>query len=144
MTAAVAALVIAAGVAAYVMTHSGSSSPGRASKASRSSAEVYGTFGAFGVAYGVRSRQLLARFGPPDQRRGGCWIYRISGQTFHGTKLGPQLAGVDAVRYCFYSGVLAIIEDHWRKTNGKYPYREPWAAPITYGCGGHACVRPQL
>jgi len=138
VTAAVAALVIAAGVAAYVVTHSGSSSPGRASKASRSSAEVYGTFGAFGVAYGARESQLLTRFGPPDQKRNGCWIYRIRNGEFHGIKLIPQIAGMDTVRYCFYTSVVAVIEDHWR--SGTYnPQQGPWLAPVTWGCGNGPC-----
>ena len=100
--------------------------------------EVYGTFGAFGVADGARGSQVLRRFGAPDQKRNSCWIYRIRGGMFHGIKIIPQIAGMDAVRYCFYDGVVAIIEDHWRP--GTYnPQLGPWTAPVTYGCGDGPC-----
>ena len=136
--AAIAALVIAAGVAAFLVTRSGSSSPDRPSKADRSSKEIYGTFGAFNIVSGMHANQVAARLGAPDQTRNSCWIYRIHGETFHGIKIIAQIAGMDAVRYCFYDGVVAIIEDHWRK--GTYNTQiGPWQAPVTYGCGNGPC-----
>jgi hypothetical protein len=136
----VAGLVTVGAVAVLVIAWPGSSSrSGSQSKTSKqTSKEVYGTFGTFGVAYGVHGSQLLEEFGAPDQKRGGCWIYRIRGGEFHGIKLIPQIAGMDAVRYCFYIGVVAMIEDHWRP--GTYnPQLGPWTAPVTYGCGGGPC-----
>ncbi len=103
--------------------------------------EVYGTFGSFGIPSGSTSKEVLARLGPPDQKRGGCWIYRVNGDTFHGTKILPQIAGIDAVRYCFFGGdVVSTVEDHWRPVNGRDPYPHPWMAPMVFGCGGQACV----
>jgi hypothetical protein len=139
----VATLVSVGAVAVLVIAWSGSSSrSGSQSQTSKqTSKEVYGTFGTFGtfgVVYGVHGSQLLARFGAPDQKRHGCWMYRIRGEAFHGIKLIPQIAGMDAVRYCFYNGVVAIIKDHWRP--GTYnPQLGPWTAPVTYGCGGGPC-----
>jgi hypothetical protein len=132
----VATLVTVGAVVVFVIAWAGSS--GHSGSESKSSKEVYGTFGAFGVSYGVRGSQLLTRFGPPDQKRGGCWIYRVRGGAFHGIKLIPQIAGIDTVRYCFYSSVVAIIEDHWRP--GTYNAQTgPWTAPVTYGCGDGPC-----
>jgi hypothetical protein len=126
---AIAAVATAGGAIAYTVVNSHSSHVER---------EVYGTFGSFGVPSGSEPKEVLARLGPPDKKRGGCWIYRVSGHTFHGTKLIPQIAGIDAVRYCFYSGVVAIIEDHWRP--GTYNLQQgPWQAPVTYGCGDGPC-----
>jgi hypothetical protein len=134
--ASVAVSVIVGAVVVFVVAWSGSAS--HDGKESQPSKEVYGTFGAFGVAYGVRPSQLLKRFGAPDQKRNGCWIYRI-GDTFRGIKLNPQTAGMDAVRYCFYSGVLAIIEDHWPPGVRNHLPSGAWYAPMTYGCGGGPC-----
>lgn len=135
---AIAALIIAAGVTAFLLTRSGSSSPGRSSKAGPSSKEVYGTFGAFSIVSGMHANEVTALLGEPDQKRNSCWVYRIHGETFHGIKVIPQIAGMDAVRYCFYAGVVAMIEDHWR--NGTYdPQIGPWQAPVTYGCGNGPC-----
>ena len=136
--AAIAAMII---VGAAIMAVA---LPGRSSRSgshNQSSKEVFGTFGAFGVAYGTHGTQLLARFGAPDQKRNGCWIYRIHGTTFRGIKLIPQIVGMDAVRYCFFSGVVATIEDHWRPGMQKSPEPGPWTAPVTYGCGGKSCQR---
>ena len=107
--------------------------------AGQPSKPVYGTFGAFGVAYGAHGKQLLARFGTPDQKRNGCWMYRVSGDAFHGIKLNPQTAGMDAVRYCFYSGVVALIENHWPSGIRNQLPSGKWMAPLTYGCGGGPC-----
>jgi hypothetical protein len=128
----VATLIAVGAVVVFVIASSGSSSRSGSSK------EVYGTFGTFGVAYGIRGSQLLKRFGEPDQKRNGCWIYRIRGTVFHGIKINPQTAGMDAVRYCFYVGVVATIQDHWRP--GMH-MPEPWTAPVTFGCGGGPCKR---
>lgn len=131
--AGIAALIVASAVTALVITQSGS----------HASKEVFGTFGAFGVTDGMRSAEVLARFGAPDQKRSGCWIYRIREGTFHGIKLLPQVAGIDAVRYCFYGGVVTVIEDHWRLVNGISAFGQPWIAPLTFGCGGKPCQRSQ-
>lgn len=133
----VAAVIIVGAVVVFVVAWSGSS--GRNGSQSQTSKEVFGTFGAFGISSGMHGRELAARLGEPDQKRNSCWIYRIHGKSFHGIKIVPQTAGMDAVRYCFFSGVVAIIEDHWRKVNGKDPYPEPWTAPITFGCGSRPC-----
>jgi hypothetical protein len=141
---AVATLVTVGAVVALVVAWSGSSSRGSQTQtAKQTSKEVFGTFGTFGVAYGVRGSQLLRRFGPPDQKRDGCWIYRIRGGAFHGIKLIPQIAGMDAVKYCFYSGVVAIIKDHWRPGIHNSPEPEPWTAPVTFGCAGKPCQLQQ-
>lgn len=142
----VAALVTIGAVAVLVIAWPGSSSrSGSNSQTSeQTSKEVYGTFGAFRVAYGVRGSRLLKGFGAPDAKRGGCWIYRIrGGASFHGVKLIPQIAGMDAVRYCFFSGVVAMIEDHWRPGMHNSPDPEPWTAPVTFGCAGKPCQLQQ-
>jgi hypothetical protein len=126
----IAALAIAAATTAYTLTHSHSG---------HAAGEVYGTFGSFGVPSGSTPKEVLARLGPPDRKRGGCWIYGVSGHTFHGVKILPQIAGIDAVRYCFYGGVVSIVEDHWRKVNGLDPFGEPWVGPMSFGCGGKPC-----
>jgi hypothetical protein len=137
----VAGLVTVGAVAVLVIAWPGSSSrSGSQSKTSKqTSKEVYGTFGTFGVAYGVHGSQLLARFGAPDQKRNGCWIYRIYGDAFHGIKLNAQTAGMDAVRYCFYIGVVAIIKNHWPPGIRNNSQSGVWLAPLTYGCGGGPC-----
>jgi hypothetical protein len=134
---AVATLVAAGAVVVFVITWSGSSS--RSGRERRTSKEVYGTFGTFSVAYGARGNQLLARFGAPDQKRNGCWIYRIHGDAFHGIKLNPQTAGMDAVKYCFYTGVVAIIKNHWPPGIRNNSPSGAWIEPLTYGCGGGPC-----
>lgn len=141
----VATLVTVGAVVVLLLAWSGSSSrSGSKSQTSeQTSKEVFGTFGAFGVAYGARGSRLLTRFGAPDQKRGGCWIYRIRGGAFHGIKLIPQIAGIDAVRYCFYSGVVATIEDHWRRGMHNSPDPGPWTAPVTFGCAGKPCQLQQ-
>lgn len=121
---------------------------GRVSQHSRNGhavGEVYGTFGSFGIASGSTAKEVLAKLGPPDEKRSGCWIYRVSGPTFHGTKILPQIAGIDAVRYCFGfgNGLVSDVEDHWRPVNGQNPYRYPWMAPMEFGCGGRACAARQ-
>jgi hypothetical protein len=138
---AVAALSVAGAVAALTATHSGMShhGGGRSHTRPQSSKEVYGIFGAFGISYGTRPRQLLARLGAPDRKRAGCWIYRIRGGTFHGFKLIPEIARMDTVRYCFFSGVVSIIEDHWRPAHPGSPDPQPWIAPLEFGCGGRPC-----
>jgi hypothetical protein len=137
----VATLVTVGAVIVFVIARSGSSSHSgsRSHNSEQTSKEVYGTFGTFGVAYGVHGSQLRRRFGAPDQKRGGCWIYHIRAGAFHGIKLIPQIAGMDAVRYCFYSGVITTIEDHWRPGMHSSPQPESWTAPVTYGCGGGPC-----
>jgi hypothetical protein len=131
---AIPVLGIVGAVVVFAVASSRSSGRG----GSTSFKEVYGTFGAFGVAYGARESQLLTRFGSPDQKRNGCWIYRIRNGEFHGIKLIPQIAGMDTVRYCFYTGVVAVIEDHWRP--GTYNAQQgPWLAPVTWGCGNGPC-----
>ena len=132
-----AGLVIVGAVVVLVVAWPSGS--GRNASRSRSSKEVYGTFGAFGVAYGARGRQLLTRFGRPDRKRNGCWIYRVDGDAFHGIKLNQQTAGMDAVRYCFYSGVVAIIENHWPPGIRNHSPSGKWLVPLTYGCGGGPC-----
>lgn len=133
------AVVIAAGaVGAFFATRSGGPSPSR--NRSPAQKEVYGTFGAFGVSYGTSARQLFARLGAPDQKQGSCWMYRIRGGRFNGIKLLPQIAGMDAVRYCFYSGVIATIEDHWHPP---HPVGKAWLPPLTFGCGGGPCHAAQ-
>lgn len=135
LTIGAGAVAIAAGaVTALLVTGSGGSSPSRST--SQTPKEVYGTFGAFGISYGTTARQLLARLGAPDQEAGGCWIYRIRGATFHGNKILPQIAGMQAVRYCFSFGVVQTIEDQWR---GPHPFGKPWVPPTTWGCGGGPC-----
>ena len=138
-TAVILAVAIAAGVTAWLLMRSGSSDPSRESTAVQPPKAITGTFGSFGIPYGMRGKELAARFGEPDQKRNSCWIYRIRGATFHGIEFVPETAGMDAVRYCFYAGVVAIIEDHWRKVNGTYPSHEPWTAPVTFGCGSSKC-----
>jgi hypothetical protein len=137
----VATLVTVGAVIVFVIARSGSSSHSgsRSHNSEQTSKEVYGTFGTFGVAYGIRGSQLLTRFGAPDQKRNGCWIYRIHGDAFHGIKLNAQTAGMDAVRYCFYSGVVAIIENHWPPGIRNNSQSGAWLAPLTYGCGGGPC-----
>lgn len=136
MTAAIASLLIAGGAVAFVMmsSHSG-----------HAAGEVYGTFGSFGIPSGATSKEVLARLGAPDEKRDGCWVYRVNGKTFHGTRILPQIAGIDAVRYCFWStvGVVSNVEDHWRPVNGLNPFAHPWMAPIEFGCGGEPCATPQ-
>ncbi len=129
-------LVIVGAVVVFVVAWPSSS--GRNQSHSQSSKEVYGTFGAFSIVSGMHANEVIARLGEPDQKRNDCWIYRIHGETFHGIKILPQIAGMDAVRYCFYVSVVAMIEDHWRK--GTYnPQIGPWQAPVTYGCGNGPC-----
>jgi hypothetical protein len=132
-----AALLIAATVTATVLV----TGSGKASKSARrqSSKVLYGTFGAFGISDGATGRQLLARFGSPDRKRNGCWIYRIRGGVFHGINVLPQIGGVDAVRYCFYSGVVSVIEDHYRAGSHENPFPQPWIPPLEFGCGGKQC-----
>jgi hypothetical protein len=88
VTAAIASLLIAGGAVAFVMmsSHSG-----------HAAGEVYGTFGSFGIPSGATSKEVLARLGAPDEKRDGCWVYRVNGKTFHGTRILPQIAGIDAV-----------------------------------------------
>src|SRR6476469_8840978 len=83
---AVVAVVIAGGAVAYTLMDSHGSHAAR---------EVYGTFGSFGVASGSKPEEVIARLGPPDKKYGGCWIYRVSGHSFHGNKILPQIAGID-------------------------------------------------
>lgn len=136
----VASLVIGVAVTSFLVTHTGRSSPDRSSRTSQPSKEVYGTFGAFGVSYGTHRTELLARFGEPDQKRNSCWIYRVSRTSFHGIKLNPQTVGMDAVRYCFYGGAVAIIENHWPPGIRNHSQSGKWLAPLTYGCGGGPCI----
>lgn len=124
-------------VGALVITRSGTSN--RSGSPSLASKEIFGTFGAFGIAYGTRASRLLARFGTPEQRNNGCWIYRVRGGSFRGIKLSAQEAGMDAVRYCFFSGVVAIIENHWPPGVRNNSLSGEWLAPLTYGCGGGPC-----
>jgi hypothetical protein len=133
----VATLVAIGAVVVFLIASSGSS--GRNGNQSQTTKEVFGTFGAFGVVYGVRGSQLLKQLGAPDQKRDGCWIYRIRGGAFNGIKLIPQIAGMDAVKYCFFSGVVAFIKDHWRPGMHGSPDPKPWTAPVEYGCGGGPC-----
>lgn len=135
--AAIALVAVAIGATVYA-TQSGGHSSGPPK-------EIYGTFGAFGVSYGTTGKQLLAKFGPPDAKRGGCWIYRIHGDTFRGIKL-IQLPYVDGVRYCFYGKVVSEIEDHRTYPAAvvkRFGPEKPWSPPLTYGCGGKACHPPQ-
>ena len=136
----IAALTIIGGITALLVTRSGS--PNRSGNEKQTPTEVYGTFGAFGVSYGKTARDLVAQLGVPDRKRHGCWTYRINGGSFNGIKLLPQIAGMDAVRYCFYSGVVATIEDHWRPGTGD-PSPNPWIPPLQFGCGGQPCHAPQ-
>lgn len=131
----VALLVLAGAITAVLIT--GSGGPSRSTPSRTSPKVVYGTFGAFGISYGWRPQQVLTLLGAPDQKAGGCWIYRIRGATFHGNKILPQIAGMDAVRYCFSEGVVQTIEDHW--VNARGPFGKPWVPPTTWGCGGGPC-----
>lgn len=139
--ATAATLVTVGALAVFLIASSGSS--GRNGSQSQTTKEVFGTFGAFGVVYGIRGSQLLKQLGAPDQKRDGCWIYRIRGGVFHGIKLIPQIAGMDAVKYCFFSGVVAFIKDHWRAGMHNSPDPEPWTAPLTFGCAGKPCQLQQ-
>ena len=107
--------------------------------------EVYGMFRQLRHPEWLYIVEVLARLGPPDQKRGGCWIYRVNGQTFHGTKILPHIAGTSAVRYCFFGGdgAVSTVDDDWRPVNGRDPYQYPWMAPMVFGCGGQACVTPR-
>lgn len=133
------ALTVAAGIVAFAVTRPGSSSPARSSKLGHKSAEVFGTFGSFGITYGLTQDELAARVGQPFQKRNGCWTYRVHGGTFAGVSIPSQLGTVDAVRFCFFSGGVATIGDHWRQVNGRDPYGHPWVPPVTFGCGGGPC-----
>ena len=133
----IAALVIVGAVAVFVIASSGSSR--RNGSPTDTAKPVYGTFGAFGITYGARRSQVRARFGAPDQKRNGCWIYHVSADAFHGIKLSPQTTGMDAVRYCFFSGVVAVIENHWPPGIRNHKKGGEWLAPLTYGCGGGPC-----
>lgn len=133
----IAGLIIASTVAVFVLARS---SGGNASRSpTRSAKEVYGIFGAFGIAYGTAPSQLLARFGEPDRKSNRCWMYRIRGGAFPGTKLMPEIAGMNAVRYCFFAGVVSMIEDHWRPGQKKSPAPGSWTPPLEFGCGGKPC-----
>lgn len=135
--AGIAALIIACTVAVFVLARS----PGGKASGSptQSINDVSGIFGAFGIAYGTTRSALAARFGEPDRKRDGCWIYIIRGGTFHEMKLLPQIGSMDAVRYCFFDAVVSLIEDHWRPGQKKSPAPVPWAPPLEFGCGGKPC-----
>lgn len=128
-------VVFAAAVFVFARSPGGSASRGP----DRSTSVVYGIFGAFGIAYGTTPRQLLARAGEPDRKSNGCRTYVIRGGTFNGIKLLPQIAGMDAVRYCFFDGVVSIIADHWRPGQKRSPAPGPWTPLLEFGCGGRPC-----
>jgi hypothetical protein len=136
LVAVTASIVVGAAVVFAIATFGTSS---RSGSQTQSTKPVYGTFGAFGIAYGVRGSRLLTRFGRPDRKRNGCWIYRIHGDAFRGIELNAQTAGMDAVRYCFFSGVVATIENHWPPGVRNTKPSGEWLAPLTYGCGGGPC-----
>lgn len=83
-----------------------------------------------GIPYGTTPRQLLARLGPPDRRRGNCWTYAAHAGSVRSIYAGEY---TDAVRFCFVAGIVSDIHDHEiAYTYHHIRIRAKWILPLTF------------
>lgn len=82
------------------------------------------------ISFGFTPKQVLARIGPPNSKRGTCWTYAAHKGVVSGIYAGPY---TDAVRFCFANGIVSDVHDHeiaytWR--HQRVPAK--WSLPMTF------------